>query len=69
MFLVNSRPGHFCATLLGFRSEFLHLARAHLLPKLRCQVAEFLNEVSLNALGFSPHPPVSVYSTDTNVTR
>ena len=38
--------------------------RAHLLPKLRCQFAEFLLLSSLKRLlGFSPYPPVSVCST------
>ena len=39
MFLVNSRLGHFSATLLLVN-------RATLLPKLRVHFAEFLNESS-----------------------
>ena len=36
---------------------------ALLLPKLRSHFAEFLNNASPVGLGFSPHPPVSVYGT------
>jgi len=37
---------------------------AYLLPKLRYQLAEFLNPSSLKRLRrLSPHPPVSVYGT------
>jgi hypothetical protein len=52
VFLVNSRPRLATATLLGFRSgkPSVHLSRAHLLPKLRCQLAEFLNQGSLKRL-------------------
>jgi hypothetical protein len=50
MFLVNSRYPHFSATSLGSKSEFLHLMEAHLLPKLRCHYAEFLNQSSLKRL-------------------
>ena len=50
MFLVNSRHPHFSATSLGSKSEFFHLTEAHLLPKLRCQFAEFLNQSSLKRL-------------------
>ncbi len=38
---------------------------ALLLPKLRSHFAEFLNNTSPSALGFSPHPPVSVCGTGT----
>jgi hypothetical protein len=38
--------------------------QAYLLPKLRYQFAEFLNQSSLKRLGrLSPHPPVSDYGT------
>ncbi len=53
MFLVNSRYRHFSATPFGsVRPEAggLHLMRAHLLPKLRCHFAEFLNQSSLKRL-------------------
>ena len=51
MFLVNSRYRRFSATPLGSASKLLHLMRAHLLPKLRCHFAEFLNQSSLKRLG------------------
>jgi len=47
VFLVNSRLSHFTATLEGSTREELHLLRAPLIPKLRGQIAEFLNEGSL----------------------
>ena len=50
MFLVNSRHPHFSATSFGSKSKFFHLTEAHLLPKLRCQFAEFLNQSSLERL-------------------
>ena len=50
MFLVNSRQGLFAATPSGSRSESLHPNGAHLLPKLRCQFAEFLDRGSLKRL-------------------
>ena len=56
MFLVNSRHPHFTATSLGSESEFLHLPEAHLLPKLRCQFAEFLDQSSLERLGILTPP-------------
>ena len=55
MFLLNSCLGHFSAATL----------MALLLPKLRSHFAEFLNNTSPSALGFSPHPPVSVCGTGT----
>jgi hypothetical protein len=56
VFLVNSRHPHFSATSLGSKSKFLHLTEAHLLPKLRCQFAEFLNQSSLERLGILTPP-------------
>ena len=50
MFLVNSRHPHFSATSLGSKSKSFHLTEAHLLPKLRCQFAEFLDQSSLKRL-------------------
>src|SRR5690606_2385588 len=63
MLLINSRYPRFSATTLSSRRKVLHLPVAHLLPKLRCQFAEFLNQSSLNALVFSTCLPVSVYGT------
>ena len=56
MFLVNSRYSHFSATLLGSISKLFHLTRAPLLPKLRGQLAEFLNEDSLKRLRILSSP-------------
>ena len=56
MFLVNSRSRHFSATPFGSKSEFSHLMGAHLLPKLRCHLAEFLNQGSLKRLGILSPP-------------
>jgi hypothetical protein len=50
MFLVNSRYRHFSATLFSSASKLLHLTRVHLLPRLRCYFAEFLNQGSLKRL-------------------
>jgi hypothetical protein len=50
VFLVNSRLGLVSATSFGSGREDLHLAEAHLLPKLRWHFAEFLNESSLTRL-------------------
>ena len=56
MFLVNSRYRRFSATPFRSRSKSVHVARAHLLPKLRCQFAEFLNQSSLKRLGILSPP-------------
>ena len=50
MFLVNSCSPRFTATLFRSGREVLHGRRAHLLPKLRCYFAEFLNQSSLKRL-------------------
>lgn len=51
MFLVNSRLGQFSAASSGSGREVLHPTEASLLPKLRDNFAEFLNEGSLDHLG------------------
>jgi hypothetical protein len=56
VFLVNSRYRLFSATLFGSVCEKLHLMRAHLLPKLRCHFAEFLNQGSLTRLRILSSP-------------
>ena len=71
MFLVNSRHPHFSATPFGSESKFLHLMEAHLLPKLRCQFAEFLDQSSLKRLRILT-PPTCVglrYGHQTNSLR
>ena len=49
--MVNSRLGLFTAAPSGSRREVLHPTGASLLPKLRDNFAEFLNEGSLDRLG------------------
>jgi hypothetical protein len=56
MFLVNSRYRRFSAASFSSGSKSLHLMGAHLLPKLRCHFAEFLNQGSLKRLGFLTLP-------------
>jgi hypothetical protein len=56
MFLVNSRGYLVTAAPFGSGREVLHLIEAHLLPKLRCQFAEFLNPSSLKRLGILTLP-------------
>jgi hypothetical protein len=51
VFLVNSRLGLVSAAPSGFGREVLHPTGAPLLPKLRGQFAEFLNQGSLDRLG------------------
>src|SRR5690554_1989675 len=63
MFLINSRYPRFSATTFRSCRKGIHIPVAHLLPKLRCQFAEFLNQSSLNALEYSSRQPVSVYGT------
>ena len=56
VFLVNSRLSLFAATPSRSKSKFLHASGVPLIPKLRGQFAEFLNERSLVRLRilFSP---------------
>ena len=51
MFLVNSRLGQLTAAPSGFGREGLHPTGAPLIPKLRGDFAEFLNEGYLDHLG------------------
>ena len=51
MFLLNSRLGLFTATSELLRERVPSRSKALLLPKLRSQIAEFLNEGSLDHLG------------------
>ena len=50
VFLVNSRLGLVCATASSSRREAAHPNAVVLLPKLRTQFAEFLNQGSLDRL-------------------
>ena len=56
MFLVNSRYRRFSAALFSSVREGLHLPRAHLIPKLRCEFAEFLNQSSPKRLWILSSP-------------
>jgi hypothetical protein len=56
VFLVNSRYRRFSAALFGSVREGLHLIRAHLIPKLRCEFAEFLNQSSPKRLWILSSP-------------
>ena len=56
MFLVNSRLGLVCATTSGSGREVLHPTVVPLLPKLRGEVAEFLNEGSHSHLRIFSSP-------------
>ena len=56
MFLVNSRYRRFSATTFSLAREVPHLPMVHLLPKLRCDFAEFLNQGSLKRLGILSQP-------------
>ena len=51
MLLVSSRYPLLSATTIGLGSKSPYLLVAHLLPKLRCHYAEFLNQSSLKRLG------------------
>ena len=57
--MVNSRLGLFTAAPSGFGREVLHPNGAPLLPKLRGNFAEFLNEGFLDRLGIL-YPPTCV---------
>jgi hypothetical protein len=59
VFLVNSRLGLFTAAPSGFGREVLDPDGAPLLPKLRGNFAEFLNEGFLDRLGIL-YPPTCV---------
>ena len=56
MFLVNSRSHRFSETSSRSGCFFLHATKAHLIPKLRCQFAEFLLLSSLKRLSIFSSP-------------
>ena len=56
MFLINSRYHLVFATCSCFVRTELRTKQAHLLPKLRCQFAEFLNQSSLKRLRILSSP-------------
>ena len=65
MFLVNSRLGQFTAAPSGSSREGLHPTGAPLLPKLRGDFAEFLNEGSSDRLGILYLPTCVGFGTGT----
>ena len=56
MFLVNSCSHQFSETSSCSGCFFLHTTKAHLIPKLRCQFAEFLLLSSLKRLSIFSSP-------------
>ena len=56
VFLVNSRSHQFSETSSCSGCFFLHTTKAHLIPKLRCQFAEFLLLSSLKRLSIFSSP-------------
>jgi hypothetical protein len=56
VFLLNSRLGRLSAASSSYGREGFHLPEAHLLPKLRCNFAEFLPEGSLTRLWILSSP-------------
>ena len=56
MFLINSRSHRFSETFSRFGRFSRHANKAHLLPKLRCQFAEFLLPSSLKRLSIFSSP-------------
>ena len=64
MFLVNSRYPRFSATPKGSRREVLHPQGHTFSRSYGVNLPSSLTRVLSSALGCSPHPPVSVYGTD-----
>jgi len=64
VFLLNSRSFLLFATLCEFTDVFMKHhgknSKAHLLPKLQRQIAEFLKYYYLNILVYATNLPVSV---------
>ena len=65
MFLVNSRFSQFTAALSGSTREELHPTGAPLIPKLRGDFAEFLNEGYLDHLSILYLPTCVGFGTGT----
>ena len=63
MFLVNSRHRHFSATTRSLRSKYAHPKWHPFSRSYGVILPSSLTRVLSNALGYSPHPPVSVYGT------
>ena len=69
VFLVNSSQSLFSAAASGFRDLTLDPTAAILVPKLRNQFAEFLNEGYLEPLRLLASPTCVGFSTGTRSTR
>ena len=67
MFLVNSRLNLFTAALSGSAREELHPTGATLIPKLRVDFAEFLNEGYLDHLSVLHLPTCVGFGTGTRI--
>jgi hypothetical protein len=67
VFLVNSRLNLFTAALSGSGREVLHPTGAPLIPKLRGDFAEFLNEGYLDHLSILYLPTCVGFGTGTRV--
>jgi hypothetical protein len=63
VFLVNSRLGHFSATVQSFRGEPLHSRRHTFSRSYGANLPSSFTRDHSSALGFSPRLPVSVYGT------
>ncbi len=69
MFLVNSRYRRFSAASSGSGSMSLHPLRHTFSRSYGVILPSSFTRVLSSALGFSPHPPVSVYGTITGLSR
>ena len=69
MFLVNSRLGHFSAASESSPGEPDHRQRHPLFRSYGVKLPSSLTRVISSTLGYSPHPPASVYGTDGCKTR
>jgi hypothetical protein len=67
VFLVNSRLNLFTAAPSGFIREGLHPTGAPLIPKLRGEFAEFLNEGYLDHLSILYLPTCVGFGTGTHI--
>ena len=67
MFLVNSRLNLFTAALSGSAREVLHPTGALLIPKLRSDFAEFLNDGYLDHLSILYFPTCVGFGTGTRI--
>ena len=66
MFLVNSRSHLVTATLTSSESKSHHQQRRTFSRSYGTNLPSSFTRVLSSALGFSPHPPVSVYGTVTS---